>query len=212
MSCAAPGAAEAAAALAAALEGVINGALRLEPERPAGLQPLHGKAVAVAVSDLSLGLTLRFDRAGVMVEAGAREGCDVTVRGKAFALLRMASAEQRDALLHSGEVAIAGDGQTLRSLEGLLAHARPDPEALLARLVGDAAARPLAQGATGLLDWLAAARHKIEQDLAGYLRHELDLLPLPEEVRAFAGQVDRLRDDVARLEQRVRQLLSRAAS
>lgn len=81
-------------------------------------------------------------------------------------------------------------------------------EQALAQWIGPALAQRLATLARGLAAWPAYARTRIGASVATYLTEEQPTLLKRLDAEAFAAAVTRLRDDVARLEQRV----ERAAS
>ncbi|MGA9470724.1 MAG: sterol-binding protein, partial [Candidatus Macondimonas sp.] len=54
--------------------------------------------------------------------------------------------------------------------------------------------------------WVSRSLFSLGQDASEYLRYETELLPDRSEVTAWVDEVDRLRDDVARLAARVERL------
>ncbi len=193
-----------------ALEKAINWALALDPELVDGLTDFADKRIAVDVEDIDLQVCLRPGPRGVALEpwrAGSAPPADVSVGGSALTLM---------SLLYRGrtevdappldEVQVAGDVALLQQLLALLGRAQLDWEEWIARVAGDVAGHQLARGLRGLVEWSAAARRRFEVNVAEYLRQEAHLLPEREELAAFASDVDCLRDDVERLEQRLRRL------
>jgi ubiquinone biosynthesis protein UbiJ len=57
--------------------------------------------------------------------------------------------------------------------------------------------------------WAARTRRSLEADVADYVQHERAILPAGLEARAFYTDVERLRDDVERAEQRLEKLARR---
>jgi ubiquinone biosynthesis protein UbiJ len=70
-------------------------------------------------------------------------------------------------------------------------------------VVGDVAARQVANVARGLLDWGRRASGSFAGSVAEYLQEEGRDLPTRTEVEEFLSAVDRLRDDAERLEARL---------
>ena len=89
--------------------------------------------------------------------------------------------------------------------------AQPDLEEELARVVGDVAARNLANLARGFLDFGRKAGRSLAGNVSEYLQEEGRDLPTTTEAEEFLAGVDRLRDDVERLEARLARLGSRGA-
>jgi len=79
-------------------------------------------------------------------------------------------------------------------------------------VVGDVAARRVANVARGLLDWGRKAAGSFTGSVVEYLQEEGRDLPTRVEVDEFLEGVDRLRDDTERLEARLSRLEAGRAS
>jgi ubiquinone biosynthesis protein UbiJ len=105
-----------------------------------------------------------------------------------------------------GQIQTSGDAALLAEIFYLSRNLRWDAAEDISRVTGDIAAERIVR--------LAAAKHRqirdtalsLSQTLAEYWTEERPLLAKPEHVAGFVQQVDRLRDDVARLEQRLSRL------
>jgi len=116
--------------------------------------------------------------------------------------------------LHGGldRAAIEGDAEVAQKFRELLAQAQPDFEEELSRVIGDVAARQVANFARGFLDWGRKAGGSLATNVAEYLQEEGRDLPTRTETEEFLAGVDRLRDDAERLEARLARLESRTAA
>lgn len=111
----------------------------------------------------------------------------------------------RDSLL--GEARLSGSADLTEVLAFVFRNLRWDAEADLARLVGDMAARRLHQGALVAGAALREAGHRLGANLGEYLSEENNGVTANRHaVQAFVIDVDRLRDDLARLEKRIDRL------
>lgn len=81
-----------------------------------------------------------------------------------------------------------------------------DWEALLADVVGDGLAHPLGAAASRARRWLTRSRDSLEDSLGDYLREESGQLVTDVDVSGFIEAVHTLREDVDRLEARIRRL------
>src|SRR5690606_37439306 len=81
-----------------------------------------------------------------------------------------------------------------------------DFEEDLSRVVGDIAAHRIADSLRTLTAWQKQAAQNLAENAVEYLRDEKAVLPAPEEIAAFSNEVDKLRDDLARLEKRLQKL------
>ena len=103
-------------------------------------------------------------------------------------------------------VRIEGSAELAETLGFVIRNLRWDIEEDLSRLVGDIAAHRIATGARELASWQRQATRNLAENLAEYFTQEQPLIARRDAITGFSGDVDRLRDDVARLEKRVLKL------
>lgn len=101
---------------------------------------------------------------------------------------------------------INGSVELADTLGFVLRHLSWDVEEDLSRVVGDIAAHRIATSLRALTAWQKQAARNLAENATEYLRDETGLLPSPQEVASFSDEVDRLRDDLARLEKRLQKL------
>ena len=127
-----------------------------------------------------------------------------SVQGTPPALLAMTHNEATPAAMREAGVQLHGDTEFAARMQRLLRRAVPDVEAILARSLGGPAAHGLSQALGGLGKGLRRAANTLSRGAAEYFQFERGDLPTTAEVEDFISEVDRLRDDVARLEARLR--------
>lgn len=101
-----------------------------------------------------------------------------------------------------------GDAALLTEIFFLFRNLRWDAAEDLSRVTGDVAAERIVQAAQQGKQHLSDAALNLSQAAAEYWTEERPLLVKPAQVAAFVRQVDTLRDDIARLEQRIHRLNS----
>lgn len=101
---------------------------------------------------------------------------------------------------------INGSVEFADTLGFVLRHLSWDVEEDLSRVVGDIAAHRIAASLRALTAWQKQAAQNLAENTTEYLRDETGLLPAPQEIGMFSSEVDRLRDDLARLEKRLQKL------
>jgi ubiquinone biosynthesis protein UbiJ len=101
---------------------------------------------------------------------------------------------------------INGSVEFADTLGFVLRHLSWDFEEDLSRIVGDIAAHRIAETLRALTAWQKQAAQNLAENATEYLRDETGLLPSPQEIAVFSDEVDRLRDDLARLEKRLQKL------
>lgn len=173
------------------------------PEVRARCATLAGKLVVVELTDLDLEFCIRPRAGGLDVTQEGAAEADARIRGNSIDLLRMARGGRAGS---DGAVQVSGDAELVQDLRALLRDAGWDPEERLAQWVGDVPAHELGRLARGA----RAVASDIGWRLAGmgseFFKYETHDLPRPDEVEEFVAAVDRLRDDVARAEARVKGL------
>ncbi|MGD8909392.1 MAG: SCP2 sterol-binding domain-containing protein [Chromatiales bacterium] len=196
------------AAAYATLEQLLNQAIRLDPETPRRLAPMHGRIIELQLVGLALSLYLIPGPNNIQL-LGSYEGePDCTLRGTPLALARMRGTRESTDQLFSGSVEITGDTHLAQQFGDFLAGLDIDWEEQLSNLTGDALAHEIGNATRKLQSWTRNQIQTFEQNLQEYLQEELRLTPSRPEIEPFLADVDRLRDDVERLEARIKRLQS----
>ncbi|MET0089620.1 MAG: SCP2 sterol-binding domain-containing protein [Candidatus Thiodiazotropha sp.] len=196
------------AAALATFEQLLNATLKLDPESPARLAPLHGKVIQIQVTGLGFSLFLIPDTQGIQCLGQIEGEADCMLRGTPWGLANLSNDRNSTEQVFSGAVSIEGDTALAQRFGDFIAALDIDWEEQLSRLTGDVAAHEIGGLFRSVLGWGAQARATAEQNLKEYLQEELRMLPSAYEVQPFLEEVDRLRDDVERLEARIQRLES----
>ncbi len=187
--------------LPAAALGVLNHLLDQTPGAHKRLRAHAGQRACLALG--STGLSFLIDEEGRLVES-ADDGQAVTIRLPADALLR---------LPHQGlgvlrEARIEGDAALAETLGQVLKSLRWDVAEDLSRVVGDVAAERIVGAAKDTLSRGNDMAARLATSAAEYVADEAGMLVRPSVAAPLAGDIDTLRDDVARLQKRI-ELLER---
>ena len=193
-------------ALMRPIAGMIN--RRIKEKTPARklCSELDGRSMALRVKDSSLAVYLLVDNGEISMSGTYANEPDVVVCGSIVALSGLAGAAGDDRL-RQGDIDMSGDALVAQQFQRLLYYGRPDPEDELANVIGRVAAHGVGEFARGLRSWSQGARETMQQNVAEYLQEESRAVPGRDEIDSFQLGVDELRDDVARLEARVRRVL-----
>ncbi len=190
----------------AALERLFNRYLALSPGVSERMARLHGRVFRFQLEGLGVSLHMVPGPDGVSLLQSIEGEPDCTLRGTPLALLHLGDEKRGPDSLFAGEVTISGDTELAHRLGDVLAGMDVDWEEELSRYTGDVVAHQVGRGVRGGLHWGARTLETLGLDLTEYLREELALLPERDEVDGFLRDVDELRDDVERLEARLRLL------
>jgi ubiquinone biosynthesis protein UbiJ len=183
---------------AAALEATLNRWLNAAPEADRGR--LAGRAIAVEIRPPGLGLVFlgAADRLQVLGSLDD-ETPDVVLRGSPLSL---AAALRGD---RSG-VEIEGDAAVLGDLQRALEAVSIDWAEWFESVAGAGTAGPLLAGLDALRGQFRRFTRRGFEDVGDYVQEEARFLPASGEFEAWSADIAELRDDVARLEARIRLL------
>ena len=111
----------------------------------------------------------------------------------------------QDELAHA-EIQSEGDAALLTEIFFLFRNLKWDAAEDLSRYTGDIAAERIVQAVHGKQQHIRETAVNLAQAAAEYWTEESPLIAKPQQISNFMRQVDTLRDDLARLEQRVSRL------
>jgi len=177
----------------------LNHLLEASPEARERLAPFAGQTVELRAPPLPA-LTFTILPGGRLEAGGAEAALVVTLKPGFLAALP----QGEDHLMRAVEV--SGDPRLAAEAVWLVRHLREAaPEVAeedLSRVLGDVAARRLAQGASDFFAWQADAARRLAESFADYVTEEKRMVVGRAEHDAFAAAVSQLRDALGRLEKR----------
>lgn len=196
--------------LTQAIENLLNRNLPRSPRARELCESLVGKRVRVEARGLGWVLVIESLNTSVKLTKGdaGEPPADAEISGSLLNLAALAGTHPEE-VIQRGEVTIRGDAEIAQKFRELAMLLKPDVEEELSRLIGDTPAHQalrLVKLATGF--GRRAAQTSV-RNVAEYLAHERgDLVPRAEAEDFYRG-VERLREDLDRVEARA-QLLEKA--
>jgi ubiquinone biosynthesis accessory factor UbiJ len=178
----------------------LNHVLRSAPLAMERLRKHAGRTAAFHVGPVTLAFTVQTTGEVTAAVPGATR--DLEVRMSPFLLPRLAAHEEAA----FREIDMKGDMELAHEISYLARHLSWDYEEDLSRVVGDATAHRLAEGARGLARWTREAGKRTAQGAAEYWTEESPLIASRIKVEDFVRGVSELRDAVERLEKRFERL------
>ena len=169
------------------------------------VKQLEGKVLALHLDGLPLNLYFRSDGERMSIDTADAEQPAASLSGTPLAFMRLAGPAPENAI-RGGSIHIQGDAEVAQSFSELLKAAQPDLEEELSRIIGDVAAHQVGNAARAALGFGKRAIDTLTQNVSEYLTEEGRDLPTRTEADEFFADVDKLRDDVARLEARLARL------
>lgn len=169
---------------------------------------LEGKVLALHLTGVPLSLFFRSDGERMTIDTKDTDPPAASLSGTPLAFMRLAGPKP-EAAIRGGAIHIQGDAEIAQAFSELLNAAQPDLEEELSRVIGDVAAHQVGNAARTALGFGRRAVDTLTQNVAEYLTEESRDLPTRTEADEFFADVDKLRDDVARLEARLTRLQQR---
>ncbi len=196
-------------ALLAAVERGLNRVLALDSTALPRLARLNGRVIAVQAQSPSLELFILADGQGLRLAGQWAGAVDCTLRAPASALLRLALARDKQAVLHEPVVELDGDSGALMELAGVLQDLDLDWEYELSRWLGPVPTALLAGHLRSRAGWTRENLHSLQLSLADYLSEESRTLVGRREADARFAELDDLKLSLDRLDARIERLVQR---
>lgn len=192
------------------IESGVNRILHLDPGTPDRLAPLKGREMGLRLTEPAVALRVTFADEGLSLISDETDmsDCDVVLEASLTGLTGLVMSRGR----RSREVAFRGDIGTIQEVRTLFSELDVDLEAQLARLLGEAGAARMATGLREGGRWGCESADTLLRNAAELATEERRWLPSAAEARHFLGDVDRVREDVDRLEARLRRLERRGGA
>ena len=197
-----------------ALQRAVAGVLALDPGMRIRLTELDGRAVALTLATPAVRLLARVHTGELrfaLVEAS--DVADLSVSTDLGSLLQMGLARLTGAKpsLGVGKIHISGDAELARQLQLITEKFDPDWDAPIVAALGDVIGFQVARGARKAVNFAKSSLQSFANAGSEYLREESRDVISAAELDGFFDDVDQLRDQVARLEQRISTLVKRSA-
>jgi ubiquinone biosynthesis protein UbiJ len=192
-------------ALEPAIVGVVNHLLAAQSWARSRLVVHAGDSIRLEVGPTVIEVAVTAEG---LLEPAADRAPAVTILVPLSALPRLLArdAQARRQVGVTGNVALAAD------IEYLFANLRWDVEGDMSRVIGDIAAHRVAQAGAVAARWPREVAGSLARSSRQFLTEEQPVLVRPAEVGDFVDGIDRLRDDVERLDKRLSRLEAAAGS
>ena len=179
----------------------LNHLLKSASWARARLQPFAGKVVRFELVPFAVVYILL--ETGEVANASASAVPDATFTLTPGIALRMLGGDAEA----WQKVAVGGDGALAREILYVAQNLEWDAEEDLSRVFGDVIAHRMVSAASQLRRWQRDRARNMSIAMAAYWTDENQLIAPKPDIERFVRDVDTLRDDVARLEKRIQQVL-----
>ena len=185
------------------LESVINRYLALDPEMLGKLAEFSGKVIKLEMTGINKTLYMLPNESGIQVLAEYDGDADTVLRGTPISLFKMGLVSNAANLLLKGEIEISGDTRLGHQFKNVFSQMDIDWSEPLAGLVGDSLAYQLQQTGSKLGRWGKQSVKSVSSSFSEYLQEESRDVVTETELEIFNENVDRLRNDVDRLQAKI---------
>ena len=183
-------------------EKMVNKVLSLDEEILSSLETLTGKVFEIDVLNTDIRIFILPSGEGITLASEYEGKADVAIKGRPSALLGMITAEK----IGAGDIEINGNVGLAQKFQSILKNIDVDWEEYLSHFVGDITAHNVGNFLRGVNRFAKATGTTIGLDISEYLRYEKEALLDKSELDEFIHTVDKLRNDVERLQKRVERL------
>ncbi len=188
------------------LESVLNHYLALDPEMQDKLAVFNGKVIKLEMNGLNKEFYLFPGDRGIQVKAEYEGQVDTILSGTPVSLFKMGLVPNAADLLLKGEVEISGDTRLGHQFKNMFSQMDIDWSEPVANLVGDSFAYQLQQSGKKLGLWGKESVKSVAMSVSEYLQEESRDVVTETELEIFNDAVDQLRDDVDRLQAKIKLL------
>jgi len=188
------------------LESVINHYLALDPEMLDKLAAFNGKVIKLEMTGLNKAFYLFPNDRGIQVKTEHEGPVDTVLSGTPVSLFKMGLVSNAADLLLKGEVEISGDTRLGHQFKNMFSQMDIDWSEPLANLLGDSFAYQLQQSGKRLGLWGKDTVKSVSMSVSEYLQEESRDVVTETELEIFNDAVDQLRDDVDRLQAKIKSL------
>ena len=176
----------------------LNLLLRREAWARDKLAPFAGEVVELRYAPMPA-LRLAIVEGGQSAPAEAERESTLVITAKPEIFAALAKGEEH--LMRA--VDIAGNARLATEILALLRYLRWDVEEDLSRVFGDVIAHRIVKTARDVAAWQKEAGRRVAENVMEYAVEERRMVVSRTEFESFAAGVAKLRDDLARLEQRI---------
>lgn len=186
------------------IEQVINRYLALDPEVQGKLSELEGKVIRLDLVGTNKQLFVFPTGHGLQIRQNYDGDVDTVLSGSSIALFKMGILPDSANLLLKGEVELHGDTRLGHRFKRILSQMDIDWAEPLAEIVGDELAYQLVQTGRKFTNWGKSSIQSFSQSFSEYLQEESRDAVTESEIEIFNQGVDALREDVERLQARIK--------
>jgi ubiquinone biosynthesis protein UbiJ len=188
------------------LQSVINHYLALDPEMLDKLAVFNGKVIQLEITGINRTFYMFPSDRGIQIKTEHEGRVDTILSGTPASLFKMGLVSNTADLLLKGELEISGDTRLGHQFKNVFSQMEIDWSEPLANLLGDSFAYHFQQTGKSLGLWGKQIINSVSTSTSEYLQEESRDVVTETELEIFNHAVDQLRDDVDRLQAKIKLL------
>ena len=182
------------------LEMALNKYLALDSETYKRWQVLDGKVIEIKILPMNFTFYLLPGKTKIELSDKATKNIDTSIAGTPLALCKAKLTGKPQ------NITITGDAELGQVVNDILQSMDIDWEEHLSHYIGDIATHSIGKFVRDLRDFGKQAARSLQQNVTDYLQEESRLLPARLEIEDFYHDVNKLRNDLDRLEAKIKLL------
>ncbi len=186
------------------LEKAINAFLQQHVEARQHFTELAGKTLAINVSGVEFKFFIIFTEQKIYLQHHCTGEPDLLISAPFFTLINLFGQQDMNQLLFSDDMEIKGDLILAQKVKQFFAEVDVEWEYYLSQLVGDVAANEAKRCFVNNKERIKQLAKRFRGNMVEYLQEEANWLPSKNLAQDFFMAVDALKNDVARLELRIK--------
>lgn len=192
-----------------ALEKAINHGLALDPASYAKLAALKGKRLEIIVAPLGINFFICFEDSQLKLLDSYEGQADTIIHSNPLGLIRLSLLPASKARsLFNDKIRLSGDIELGQQVKKLFDELDIDWEEHLAHFTGDVVAHQLGSLFRQGLSFKNQLSDSLRSNMRDYLQEECRVFPPREELDDFFHDIDKLSQDVERLQAHINQLMN----
>lgn len=188
------------------MEQAINSFISCDKELIESLSKYSGKCIKVELLNTNTILFIQIGTTDISISNNPYVEGDITIRGTPLRLFNYIIGMSQEDKIKSGMFEISGDVLLAQNIQSAIKEINIDWEEKLSFLIGDTMTHNTGRVAAISAKYFKNTREMIKNNLSEYLHYETGLLISREELDEFGCSIDRLRDDTARLQEKINRI------
>lgn len=188
------------------LTKMINAYLQLDPESSQRLQKLQGKAITIEFLPFHFIFQCVFTDQQVDIVSDELLPTETKICGTPLQMLNVMINKENRQQFFADDLTIQGNAELGQQVIDIFDELKIDWEEHLSHIIGDVPTHHLGRFIQTIGHWLKTTEKSFSQNMNEYLHEEAEWFPTREALQDFFREIDTLREDLDRIEARIKHI------